>query len=94
MTVHNLKIQAVYANAKLDGKKMFEIRKNDRDFKVGDFVKYFVIDSIDCDKRIIDKIYVITFITNYEQKEGYIVFGEKEVEENEIRILRKYIELY
>lgn len=27
------------------------------------------------------KMYYITFITNYEQKDGYVVFGEKEVEQ-------------
>lgn len=36
MTTHTLKIQKQYADAVLNGTKTFEIRKNDRNFKVGD----------------------------------------------------------
>lgn len=35
---HELKIQPKYFRAILDGKKNFEIRKNDRGYKVGDKV--------------------------------------------------------
>lgn len=28
-----------------------------------------------------DKMYEITYVTNYAQKDGYVVFGEREVEE-------------
>ena len=38
MKIHNLKIQAQYALPKLNGDKMFEIRKNDRYYEVGDVV--------------------------------------------------------
>ena len=81
MKLHNLKIKAEYANAKLAGDKMFEIRLNDRDYKIGDIVKYTCIDSPIVDEKISKKMYYITFITNYEQKDGYVVFGEKEVEQ-------------
>lgn len=36
MTVHELKILPKYFKAVCDGSKTFEIRKNDRGFKVGD----------------------------------------------------------
>lgn len=81
MKLHNLKIKAEYANAKLNGSKMFEIRLNDRDYKIGDTVKYTCIDSPIVNDRISEKLYYITFITDYEQKEGYVVFGEKEVKQ-------------
>ena len=81
MKLHNLKIKAEYANAKLNGSKMFEIRLNDRDYRVGDIVKYTCIDNPIVNDKISEKLYYITFITDYEQKEGYVVFGEKEVEE-------------
>ena len=36
MTIHELKILPEYFKAQKAGKKNFEIRKNDRDYKVGD----------------------------------------------------------
>lgn len=36
MATHRLKIQEQYADAVLNGTKTFEIRKNDRGYKVGD----------------------------------------------------------
>ena len=78
MKLHNLKIKAGYASAKLRGDKPFEIRLNDRDFQVGDVVKYTCIDSSIVDEKISNKLYYITYITNFEQKDGYVVFGEKE----------------
>ena len=79
MKLHNLKIKAGYASAKLRGDKPFEIRLNDRDFKVGDIVNYTCIDSSIFNEKISKKLYYITYITNFEQKDGYVVFGEKEL---------------
>lgn len=81
MKLHNLKIKAEYANAKLKGDKPFEIRLNDRDYKVGDIIKYTCIDSQVVNEKIEKKLYYIAYITDYEQKDGYIVFCDKEVEE-------------
>lgn len=36
MTIHKLKIWPVYFNCTLAGIKPFEVRKNDRGFKIGD----------------------------------------------------------
>lgn len=80
MTLHYLKIKAEYANAKLKGDKPFEIRLNDRNFHVGDVIRYTCIDSQIVDEKIREKLYYITYITNFEQKDGYVVFGDKEVE--------------
>lgn len=82
--IHKLKILETYANAKLNGDKLFEIRDNsDRGFQKGDKVKYTAVDKFGC--RVIheieDKIYEITYVTNYEQNDGYVVFGEREVKE-------------
>lgn len=43
MTTHTLKIQKQYADAVLNGTKTFEIRKNDRNFKVGDKIVFKVL---------------------------------------------------
>lgn len=103
--IHELKIAYEYGVAKLDGKKLFEIRKNDRDFKVGDLVHYTLLPSdkryayaeLDDNKDNIKyamqfyieqniekmdrKLYRITYITDYAQQDGYVVFGEEEVAE-------------
>lgn len=76
MKTHELKILAMYAKPKIDGIKPFEIRRNDRDYKVGDLVKYTVTDDEELNKIMEDKTYRILYITDYAQKEGYIVWGE------------------
>lgn len=70
---HQLKIAPEYFNAIVSEKKTFEIRKNDRDFKIGDRVIL---------KEWVDENYThqsiqaeISYVTDYEQKEGYVVFG-------------------
>lgn len=45
MKLHELKLLEQYAQAKKDGIKPFEIRLNDRDFKVGDLVKYNIVET-------------------------------------------------
>lgn len=86
--IHELKIFKNYATAKINGDKLFEIRDNsDRGFQKGDLVKYIPVtrgfkgDLVVCDHPIVDKTYEITYVTNYAQKDGYVVFGEREVEE-------------
>ena len=79
MKLHNLKIKAEFATPKLRGDKPFEIRKNDRNFKVNDLIRYTCIDSQIVDEKIREKLYYITYITDFEQKDGYVVFGDREV---------------
>lgn len=43
MTRHVLKVDFKYANAILNGKKSFEVRKNDRHFMVGDEIVFKVL---------------------------------------------------
>lgn len=43
MTTHTLKIYKKYADAIVNGTKTFEIRKNDRNFKVGDKIVFDVV---------------------------------------------------
>lgn len=43
MTTHTLKIYKKYADAVMSGAKTFEIRKNDRNFKVGDKIVFDVV---------------------------------------------------
>lgn len=43
MTTHTLKICEKYADAVMSGAKTFEIRKNDRGYKVGDKIVFKVV---------------------------------------------------
>lgn len=80
---HELKILECYANAKVAGDKLFEIRDNrDRWFQKGDIVRYIVVNDSHIRIRnhpLNGKEYEITYVTNYEQKDGWVVFGEREV---------------
>ena len=82
MKKHILKLNVRYESPKLEGKKPFEIRSNeDRDFKVGDRVRYKVVDDGDnvLESALSDKEFEIVFITDFMQRAGWRVFAEKEV---------------
>ena len=73
---HNLKIEPAYYEAVESDDKTFEIRFNDRGFQKGDTVTltkyspghYFGGQLIDV---------VITYVTTYQQRDGWVVFGIK-----------------
>ena len=67
MMIHKVKIKSEYLNSIIDGKKTFEIRKNDRGYRLGDRVR-----MSDGDRYLIVRI---KYISDYEQKENYIVFA-------------------
>lgn len=99
MKVHELKLNTKYYDDVKKGLKTFEIRKNDRDFKVGDVLSLTrwgegtylnsvpipTVDSVFTGCRVnmlpasigeADTILMrVTYITDYEQKPGYVVMG-------------------
>ena len=83
MITHYLKILECYADVKVLGDKMFEIRDNsDRGFQKGDRIKYIVVDKLGLrvfNHSIYCKEYEITYVTNFAQKDSYVVFGEREI---------------
>lgn len=103
MKTHIKKIENEYFEMQLDGSKQFEIRKNDCDYQVGDFILLQEIKELhntnyqcirDFSVRTIKfmkdygacKIHTgryivveITCVIDYEQKEGYVVLGTKEL---------------
>lgn len=75
---HDLKILTTYFPAVLDGSKPFEIRDNsDRNFQQGDTVTLNEWDGERHSGRSAKRL--ITFVTDYAQQPGYVVFGMKEV---------------
>lgn len=81
MKVHKLKILPEYYNAQIEGKKNFEIRRNDRGYQVGDWIllKEYnpKIKEFTGRKVMVE----VTYITNYQQKNGYVVLGTKYIKE-------------
>lgn len=73
--VHELKINTVYFEYVLNGEKTFEIRKNDRKYKVGDCI---ILNEWDeqfknyTGRQIYGKI---KYITDFMQLPDYVVFS-------------------
>ncbi len=71
---HELKCKSRYYYETISGNKLFEIRRNDRDFQKGDTILLCEIDDTNqltgCSKKL-----VVTFVTSFAQKEGYVVLG-------------------
>lgn len=82
---HELKILKPFADAKLSGDKLFEIRQNEgRGFQKGDIVSYFVCDItgkyFEEDHPLNKKTFEITYVLHFNGIEpGYVVFGEREI---------------
>ncbi len=77
MRQHTLKISKEDYEAKLQGLKLFGIhRATDGPFNQGDVVSYIVEPG---DGAIQPEVFGITYITDYMQQQGYVVFGEKRI---------------
>jgi len=82
MTEHSLKILPQFLARILSGQKTFEIRKNDRDYQVGDtlFLQehnpdskiQWAVPSRQQSARV-----EVVYISSFAQQEGYIVMGVK-----------------
>ena len=79
MKLHEIKLMSENAKPKSKGLKPFEIRKNDRDYQVGDLVRYIVPDDEQLNKAFKNTLYRIVYITDYAQQDGYIVFCDRYV---------------
>ncbi len=73
--IHELKILPEYFEAVTSGRKQFEIRENDRNFKIGDqlILREWSKNEYTGDSYKAE----ITYITNYAQRDGYVVLGIK-----------------
>jgi ASC-1-like (ASCH) protein len=72
---HKLKIQPQYFEAVFSGEKSFEIRKNDRNFQVGDtlLLQEFIPETQSYTGQFVER--KITYITDYAQQEHHVVMA-------------------
>lgn len=86
MKVHELKVWPEYFEELLKGNKTFEIRKNDRDYKIGDIIllqeydpnKSYVCHICDCHKYTGRELkYKVTYITDFGLQENFVCMGIK-----------------
>ncbi|MGO3604927.1 MAG: DUF3850 domain-containing protein [Enterococcus malodoratus] len=91
MKIHELKLNTDYFSAVEAGRKRFEIRKNDRDYQVGDLLALSSFENgsyrrwastmnhVGNDPVGIHEadtiLMTVAYITDYEQKDGYVVMS-------------------
>jgi len=77
MNVHYLKIKPVYFMAVADGRKRFELRKNNRNFRAGDLVvlQEYANGSYTENSATVKISYVLSHVPAYGLQAGYVIFG-------------------
>ncbi|MEC1440531.1 DUF3850 domain-containing protein [Bacillus sonorensis] len=75
MQRHKLKILPEYFDYVYSGEKSFEIRRNDRGFKVGDLLELheYIPEKNEFTGRVV--VREVTYMTDYAQKENYVVMA-------------------
>lgn len=77
MKVHNLKVNNIYFQELIINKKKFEIRKNDRDYKVGDILHLREFDNEFYSGRYIDReiTYILESCPEHGLMDGYVILS-------------------
>ena len=92
MTIHELKIKTEYFLKILEGKKTFELRKeDDRSFREGDLIHFRILATtllgkdwiMETDPHLFKITYVLRNVPEYGLKEGYAILGINEVNLND-----------
>jgi len=79
---HELKIEAPYYQAIVDGKKTFEIRFNDRGYNAGDTVVLQPLTELKTYNSSKPKLRAtIGYVTPYQQRDGWVVFSLLDIKE-------------
>lgn len=78
MKIHELKIDSEFFDLIISGIKKFEIRYNDRHFKINDII---ILNEINLNGEPSGRKLKarISYMTDYEQKEKYVVLGIEDI---------------
>lgn len=88
MKLHEIKLNVNFCDAVLSGEKSFEIRRNDRGYQRGDYVRFTATDYCietgsfePCGHEIDNRLYRIEYvISGWGLSTGYVAFSIKEVD--------------
>lgn len=88
MKLHELKIKDEYFREVLRENKTFELRKNDRDYQVGDLIHFVDIDGSNHIignpfyniKLVFQITYILKDVTQYGLDKDYCILGIKKLE--------------
>ena len=83
MKLHELKIKYEYFKEVLRENKTFELRKNDRDYQVGDLIHFVKTDGneyIICSQVVFRIIYILKDVPQYGLDKDYCILGIKRLE--------------
>lgn len=84
--IHNIKLDISFCDLVYKGIKTFEVRRNDRNYQIGDLVWFQPVGLSyqPVEHPVKDKIYEITYILNgWGIQEGFVVFAIKEAKYND-----------
>lgn len=75
MKTHELKCWPEYFKPMMRGEKRFEIRQNDRDFRVGDMLRLREFDPTQGLYTGLEMRQRVTYLTDFAQQPGYVVLS-------------------
>lgn len=78
MKIHKIKLRKEFADDVLYGDKNFEIRFNDRNYEVGDYIHFLVIDGKEkvVFHQLDNELYKITYVlSGWGLQDGYVALG-------------------
>ena len=83
MKLHELKIKEEYYREVESGTKTFEIRKNDRDFQVGDYIHFTIVRGTQSIETypLFKITYVLKDVPEYGLENGYAILSIKKMKE-------------
>lgn len=81
MRTHELKTWSHFFQEVLDGRKLFEIRRNDRDFKLGDHLHLIEVEAEDLTAKKTGRELVVEvlYMTDFAQQGDYVVMSIKPI---------------
>lgn len=82
MKTHEIKLSIEFCDDVFSGAKSFEIRNNDRNYQIGDIIRFIPVsgNGLHIHHSVENKEYVITYIlSGWGLKEGYVALGITEV---------------